>query len=306
MCTVSSAEDEIKGHDPDAGPKNEATCHACHPIASDWEGPGRDRLWVGSRLNWRSMVDTSVLDARKHGPAIARSITTELRLTCEAPSAKRWRTAGSSETSFALILRPDKIQGFLYSQEVREMLKEKPLASTRAKSPWHHQHVSQCQLPCPHYYILHSQLPCPHYYILHSSPKYVVILRLLFNITYYIPPKNVVGGYQPPTTLLKRYVIRNISKYWTKNDSITTITTNYYMITTNYSYWKLVPLLIPTVTTNYCIITTYYFHHYYQLLHHYYILLKIKVKIGANHYDVILQFTTYYLFLIRRVICSNV
>ena len=49
-----------------------------------------------------------------------------------------------------------------------------------------------CQLPCPHYYILHSQLPCPHYYILHSSPKYVVILRLLFNITYYIPPKQ--GG----------------------------------------------------------------------------------------------------------------
>ena len=89
MCTVSSAEDEIKGHDPKAGPKNEATCHACHPIASDWEGPGRDRLWVGSRLNWRSMVDTSVLDARKHGLAFAHSITTELRLTCEVPSAKR-------------------------------------------------------------------------------------------------------------------------------------------------------------------------------------------------------------------------
>ena len=89
MCTVSSAEDEIKGHDPEAGPKHEATCHACHPIASDWESPGRDRLWAGSRLNWRSMVDTSVLDARKHGLAFAHSITTELRLTCEVPSAKR-------------------------------------------------------------------------------------------------------------------------------------------------------------------------------------------------------------------------
>jgi len=80
MCTVCSAEDdEIKG----------ATI-----MPPDWEGPGRARHWapqVGSesRLNWRSMVDTSVLDARKHGPAFAHSITTELRLTCEAPSAKR-------------------------------------------------------------------------------------------------------------------------------------------------------------------------------------------------------------------------
>ena len=158
-------------------------------------------------------MDTSVLDARKHGPAIAHSITTELRLTCEAPSAKRWRTAGSSETSIALILRPDKIQGFLYSQKVRERLKEKPLASTRAKSPRHHQHVSQCQLPCPHYYILHSQLPCPHYYILHSSPKYVEILRLLFNITYYIPPKKRRQGPIAPAYVFWKYVIRNISKY---------------------------------------------------------------------------------------------
>jgi hypothetical protein len=117
-------------------------------------------------------------------------------------------------------------------------------------------------------------------------------------VQYYVLHSSKTGRQGPiaPASLHSRYVIRNISKYWTKNDSITTITTNYYMITTNYSYWKLVPLLIPTVTTNYCIITTYYFHHYYQLLHHYYILLKIKVKIGANHYDVILQFTTYYLF----------
>ena len=116
---------------------------------SDWEGPGRARHWapqVGSESRL-SMVDTSVLDARKHGPAFAHSITTELRLTCEAPSAKRLRTAGSSETSFALIVRPDKSQGFLYSQKVRERLKEKPLASTRANS--HHQHVCQC--PCRNY-----------------------------------------------------------------------------------------------------------------------------------------------------------
>ena len=42
-----------------------------------------------------------------------------------------------------------------------------------------------------------SRLPCPHYYILHSSRKYFVILRLLLNTTYYIPPKNVVGGLSP-------------------------------------------------------------------------------------------------------------
>ena len=78
MCTVCSAEDdEIKG----------ATI-----MPPDWEGPGRARHWapqVGSRLNWRSMVDTSVLDASDHGPALFHSITTERLLTCEAPSVKK-------------------------------------------------------------------------------------------------------------------------------------------------------------------------------------------------------------------------
>ena len=79
MCVLFLVPVPIKGHDPDAGPKKRGHLpRICHPIASDWEGPGRDRLWVGSRLNWRSMVDTSVLDARKHGLAFAHSITTEL------------------------------------------------------------------------------------------------------------------------------------------------------------------------------------------------------------------------------------
>jgi hypothetical protein len=42
-----------------------------------------------------------------------------------------------------------------------------------------------------------SRLPCPHYYILHSSRKYFVILQLLLNTTYYIPPKKGSRGYQP-------------------------------------------------------------------------------------------------------------
>jgi hypothetical protein len=56
-------------------------------------------------------VDTSVLDASDHGPALFHSLITEHLLTCEALSVNKRRTAGSSETSFAPILQQDKIQG---------------------------------------------------------------------------------------------------------------------------------------------------------------------------------------------------
>ena len=92
--------------------KTEATCHACHPIAV------RAQHWAEVGLYWRSMVDTSVLDASDHGPALFHSITTERLLTCEAPRVKKRITAGSSETSFAPILQQDKIRGPLYCWQV--------------------------------------------------------------------------------------------------------------------------------------------------------------------------------------------
>ena len=63
-------------------------------------------------------MDTTVLDAINHGPAFVHSLTTERRLTCEAPRAEKRSAAGSSEISIALILQPDRTQGPIYSQQV--------------------------------------------------------------------------------------------------------------------------------------------------------------------------------------------
>ena len=63
-------------------------------------------------------MDTTVLDASAHGPAIGQLFVTGRRLTCEAPIVRFWATAGSSETFIAPILQQDKIQGSQYIRQV--------------------------------------------------------------------------------------------------------------------------------------------------------------------------------------------
>jgi hypothetical protein len=175
----------MKGHAQRlVGPKNEATCHVCHPIVSDWEGPGRARQWapqVGSRLNWRSMVNTSVLDARKHGPALAHSITTDS--DCD-------RTRFKASESY--ILRRWR-------------------RNTQRESTGNHQSELTSPTCLP---MSLSRLLSSHYYILHFSRK--ILRNTAITVQYYVlhsSQKAGLGATSPSPLFGGWNVICNILKY---------------------------------------------------------------------------------------------
>jgi hypothetical protein len=85
----------------------------------------------------------------------------------------------------------------IISEGEREILQENP--STRANL--HHQYVGY-----PH-------CITTNYIGLHSSSKYFILMPLLKNTTYYIPPKKPFGGPYPPKGFGGRNVIGNILMY---------------------------------------------------------------------------------------------
>ena len=160
MCTVSSAEDEIKGHDPDAGPKKRGHLPRMPPdrqrLGRPGPGPALGRVTVeleehggyfcaGCKKTWSSHRS---LNHHRASPYMRGTECEEVKNSRELRNIYRANLATGQDSRLPLFS-----EGEGKAQRETTGIHQSEVTVT---SP-------TCQLPCPHYYILHSQLPCPHY-----------------------------------------------------------------------------------------------------------------------------------------------